>query len=329
MLKKIINTALIKIRIIPIDPILIKSGQATVGGTDMAFVRTYRSGEHSEPFLPGSSLKGMIRSYAEKICRSLHSEPVPVCLPYQKPPMGRSLPVSGQASCGLCLGKIKEDFDIKELPSASAYKVSCATCRLFGSLEFAGRFSVSDGCLTDQFKNKFVTEIRDGVAIDRLTGSTAGGAKFDLEVLTRGEFETHISIRNFERWQVGLIGLILRDMEDSLLRIGFGKSRGLGGFKIEIPEFKLTSYGTPMPVLCGISKRCSDKENMEYGFAKECQSGNPVMPDPEIKGLRYEYDITSDWKSKLEPAVTDFVEFIRSSHWPGCLETLYRNRGRV
>ena len=82
MLKKMINSALIDMEIIPIDPLLIKSGQATVGGVDMAFVRTYRFGGKDEPFIPGSSIKGMIRSYAEKICRSLRDDPVPVCLPY-------------------------------------------------------------------------------------------------------------------------------------------------------------------------------------------------------------------------------------------------------
>lgn len=85
MLKKMINSARIELDIIPIDPLLIRSGQATVGGVDMAFVRTLRSGDENEPFIPGSSLKGMIRSYAEKICRSLRDSPVPVCLPYLNP----------------------------------------------------------------------------------------------------------------------------------------------------------------------------------------------------------------------------------------------------
>lgn len=56
MLKKMINSARIELDIIPIDPLLIKSGQATVGGVDMAFVRAFRSGDENEPFIPGSSL---------------------------------------------------------------------------------------------------------------------------------------------------------------------------------------------------------------------------------------------------------------------------------
>ncbi|MFZ5570174.1 MAG: RAMP superfamily CRISPR-associated protein, partial [Thermodesulfobacteriota bacterium] len=99
MLKKMVNHALVDLNILPIDPMLIKSGQATVSGVDMSFVRTYMHGTEPEPFIPGSSLKGVIRSYGEKICRSLKENPVPVCLPY----LERDNEQNGdrnQASCG-------------------------------------------------------------------------------------------------------------------------------------------------------------------------------------------------------------------------------------
>ncbi len=82
MLKKMVNNAVVSLEIVPIDPMLIKSGQASISGANMSFVRSYHFGEREEPFIPGSSLKGMIRSYAEKICRSLRDKPAPVCLPY-------------------------------------------------------------------------------------------------------------------------------------------------------------------------------------------------------------------------------------------------------
>lgn len=115
MLKKMINSAQIDFDIIPIDPLLIKSGQATVGGVDMSFVRTYRFGEKEEPFIPGSSLKGMIRSYAEKICRSLRDDPVPVCLPYLEPGKEQH-GEHRQASCGLCFEKYKKNIMSKRFP---------------------------------------------------------------------------------------------------------------------------------------------------------------------------------------------------------------------
>jgi len=235
MLKKMINAAHMDFDIVPIDPLLIKTGQATVSGVDMSFVRTFRFGEKEEPFIPGSSLKGVIRSYAEKICRSLRDDPVPVCLPYMKPGEEQA-GEARQASCGLRFEKYKKENQVGTIPSTDVYRLSCPICRLFGSHRFAGRLATSDAYLTEDFKSKstFVIENRDGVAIDRFTGGAASGAKYDLEVLTRGEFGTTIEIRNFELWQLGLFALVLRDMEQGLVRIGSGKSRGLGRISVNV-----------------------------------------------------------------------------------------------
>ena len=267
MLKKMLNSAQIDFNILPIDPLLIKSGQATVGGVDMSFVRTWHTGEKAEPFIPGSSIKGMIRAYSEKICRSLKDNPVPVCLPYVEPGKDKHNE-RNQVSCGLRFEKYKKAK--KTLSSTYIYKNSCAICRLFGSHSYIGRLATSDGYLTQEPKPVF--EIRDGVAIDRITGGAAKGAKYDLEVLTRGNFSTSINIRNFERWQLGLIGLVLRDMNDGLVRLGFGKSRGLGRFKAEITSFKLSYYNKEVSSFIGISKICNQEEINSYGFFKDLEN---------------------------------------------------------
>ncbi|MDM8525788.1 RAMP superfamily CRISPR-associated protein [Desulfococcaceae bacterium HSG8] len=320
MLKKMINSAQIDFDIIPIDPLLIKSGQATVGGVDMSFVRTYRFGEKEEPFIPGSSLKGMIRSYSEKICRSLRDNPVPVCLPYVEPGKEQQ-GERGQASCGLSFEKYKKGHEVKTIASPKIYSLSCPACRLFGSHGFIGRFSTSDAYLTEDFKKTGspLLEIRDGVAIDRLTGGAAGGAKYDLEVLTRGEFGTTLDIRNFERWQLGLVGLVLRDMEQGLVRLGFGKSRGLGKFRAKISRFQLTYYNRKVSHLSGLSELCSKEENKAYGFFAETGDKSP-MPEPECNGLRYEYDLADTWKKVLEPVVRNLENDMKNAAWPKCLE---------
>ena len=327
MLKKMINSAAIDLEIIPIDPLLIKSGQATVGGVDMSFVRTHHFGQQEEPFLPGSSLKGMIRSYAEKICRSLRDNPVPVCLPYLKPGDEKN-GESRQASCGLQFEQAKGKGDKSSISSCDIYRLSCPACRLFGSLGFAGRFATSDGYLTKEFKEKgnAVFEIRDGVAIDRITGGTAGGAKYDLEVLTRGEFGTRLEVRNFERWQLGLIGLVLRDMEQGLIRIGFGKSRGLGRFKSRIKTFKVSYYGDQPKHLSGIGELCTKSEVTAYGFFPQTNNGAWKLPKPVGNGLRNEYDITDTWKEALETAVIDLNSFIKEVKWPNLLENFIEGR---
>jgi CRISPR-associated RAMP protein (TIGR02581 family) len=320
MLKRIINTAQIELDIIPVDPLLVKSGQATVSGVDMSFVRTYRYGEKEEPFIPGSSLKGVIRSYAERICRSLRDNPVPVCLPYVVPGKEESNERQ-QASCGLRFEKFKKENKSASLPSTDIYRLSCPACRLFGSHRFVGRLGVSDAYLTEDFKSgsTYVIENRDGVAIDRFTGGAASGAKYDLEVLTRGEFGTSIEIRNFERWQLGLVALVLRDMCQGLIRVGSGKSRGLGRIRAKITECRLSYYNRKPEYLAGLDMFCTDEERTSYGLFPESSSGATPLPAPASNGLRNEYDVTETWKETLAPAVDDFVAYVAQVDWPQAL----------
>ena len=321
MLKQLKNQARVKVRIEPVDPLLIKSGQATVGGTDMTFVRTYRSGE-AEPYLPGSSLKGVIRSYCEKICRSLRPENLPVCLPYIGPDkQDISSDERKQISCGLNLTKWEKQTN-KNVSSCEAFNVSCPACRMFGSLKFTGRCSVSDAYAL----NKPLLEKRDGVAIDRVTGGAASGAKYDLEVLTKGSFEANIDIRNFERWQLGLLGLVLRDMRDGLVRLGSAKSRGLGRFTAEISSFSVEYYNWEPTSLVGLYVQSSDEERKRYGFFLELENQNSKLGQFHRKGLRYVCDITKDWEEILEPGVQDFLEYVKAVKWPEKLNQFVQRR---
>src|SRR5436853_7417375 len=105
------------------------------------------------------------------------------------------------------------------------YAASCPTCRLFGSTGFIGRVAIGDAYLV----SKDVRERRDGVGIDRLTGGASHGAKFELEVVSTGTvFETDVHLRNFDIWQLGMLFIVIQDMEDELIHLGSGRSRGLG-----------------------------------------------------------------------------------------------------
>jgi CRISPR-associated RAMP protein (TIGR02581 family) len=311
MLKQLINHARVQLRITPLDPLLIKTGQATVGGTDMSFVRTFRNGR-SEPYLPGSSLKGVLRSHCEKICRTLRTDPVPVCLPYMEERHARTPEDQAQISCGHYLDGVS---------SWRAYALSCPACRLFGSLKFTGRCSTSDAYVDGHFAE----EKRDGVAIDRVTGGAAAGAKYDLQVLVKGEFTTTLDVRNFERWQLGLLGLALADMEDGLVRLGSGKSRGLGRFKATVERLEVMSYGQPAKRLAGIGAVCSEEDRQRYDFAPEAGNDGPSLPEAQRSGLRYTSDLTTTWKEHFEPGVRDLTDYVTMVRWP----ELLHQEGRV
>jgi len=226
MLKALVNEARLHLDITTTGPLLVKTGYATVIGPDMAPVETYRNGR-KEVYLPGSSLKGIFRSHIEKVINSI--KPQVACNPFQGP-NDRSDKLY-RRSCGS-----HPDFNIKTL-SHLVYAGSCPTCRLFGSTQFAGRLAVQDAYLSENDKERTLIERRDGIGIDRLTGGTISKAKFDLATVTADTtFSTMLHLRNFEIWQLGLLFVIIQDMEDELIRIGSGRSRGLGKVTARISE---------------------------------------------------------------------------------------------
>lgn len=226
MLKALVNEARLHLNITTLGPMLVKTGYATVIGADMAPVQTYRNG-HQEVYLPGSSLKGIFRSHIEKVTNSI--KPKVACNPLMRPNDQDDRELY-RTFCG----NEHSDRD----PAHKVYSGSCPTCRLFGSTEYAGRLAVQDAYLPEgSADTRKLIEHRDGVAIDRLTGGAASRAKFDLETVTAGTtFTTVLHLRNFEIWQLGMLFIIVQDMEDELISIGSGRSRGLGKVTASISE---------------------------------------------------------------------------------------------
>lgn len=235
MLKSLVNEAHLRLDITTTGPLLIKSGYATVIGADMTPVQTYRNGQ-LEVYLPGSSLKGVFRSHIEKVVNSI--KPRVACDPLSQSNSARGASAEVRRADARQLYRSSCGRHIENSPSHQAYADSCPTCRLFGSTSFIGRISIDDAYLpAGSTGTKTLIEHRDGVAIDRLTGGASGGAKFDLNVVTEGTtFSTTIHLRNFEIWQLGMLFIVLQDMEDELIRIGSGRSRGLGKIKAAINE---------------------------------------------------------------------------------------------
>ncbi|KAM3112698.1 RAMP superfamily CRISPR-associated protein [Phormidesmis sp. 146-33] len=104
---------------------------------------------------------------------------------------------------------------------------------MFGNTSISSRVRVEDAYYDAQAGIPLVLEERNGVAIDRVTGAATDKALFNFEVCTSGAFSTKIHLKNFSLAQLGLIGLVLRDLNDGWFGIGFGKSRGLGTVSLD------------------------------------------------------------------------------------------------
>ncbi len=220
MHKRFVNHCTITLTISPCAPILIKSGREGADPTkpDMEFVETYHAGGRSI-YLPGSSLKGAIRAHAERIVRTVG-----------KSDRDTKNPTALWASDPLN----RNSYNYLEEFEGNAPKIYCHssfTDQLFGSTEVASRIRIEDAYPTD--KSMLKIEERNGVAIDRVFGSVAVGP-FNYEVCTAGKFQTKIHLKNFSLEQLGLIGLVLRDLNDGWFGLGFAKSRGLGTVAVEL-----------------------------------------------------------------------------------------------
>ena len=219
MHKRLLNELRLRFLIKPQGPLLIKSGQEAGADPtllDMNFVRTTHATLGRTVYLPGSSLKGAVRSYCEKIGRTVALD---VCNPLKQ----REKDDGTLVGCGFRLEQeSRGESGIEIFPKL------CPICQMFGHTVMASHLWLTDAYPTPDTRDAVnQTAERDGVAIDRISGAVAVGP-FQLEVVTRGEFEATLVLRNFQLWQIGLIAVALRDMTDGRLPLGFAKSRGLG-----------------------------------------------------------------------------------------------------
>jgi len=217
MHKSLFNEAIIKLIITPAGPILIKAGEGLADPTkpDMNFVRTMHHGQE-KVYLPGSSLKGVLRSHCERLARTVQGKQHLSCNPLHP-----------KESCS-------EQLNDKSLSAPLIHQKSCFVCRMFGHTSLASHFRISDAFPMGDYR----TEERNGVAIDRVFGSVAVGP-FNYETVTSGEFQTTLYLKNFSLAQLGLLSLALRDLTAARVRLGFGKSRGLGAVTARVNELTL------------------------------------------------------------------------------------------
>lgn len=222
MFKKMVNEALINFTIKAEGPLLIRKGQETgLDPTlpDHQFIRAYQDGIETA-IIPGSSLKGVFRSRAEQVFRS----------------MGLSCcNLFGENSC-------KKNYEIdmkKEESGKKRYETACLACRTFGCTFLAGRISFKDAYAVP---GSIRFGQRNNVAINRITGAAKQGALFSPEVVEEGKFTAQVKMQNFELWQLAILMLIIKDLNDGFLTIGGCTTRGFGRVSVNELSCQLRVY---------------------------------------------------------------------------------------
>jgi CRISPR/Cas system CSM-associated protein Csm3 (group 7 of RAMP superfamily) len=234
MFARQINQCRLDLSLTPRGPLLIRSGRqgADPMRPDLEAVRTTVDGRPSV-YIPGSSLKGVARSHAERL---LASEEVAITPTFQR----------------------GNRFDQKS-PGREVFQGTCPLGRTFGTLHVKGRLAVSDlvpGGFAEagsperqvELDRANTTEGRNQVAIDRLLGSASGGLLFDQEVVVAGRFDGRIHLRNFQLYQLALVLLVLRDLDQGFVQLGSGTSRGNGWVGVQVRRLVIESRRGKSPL---------------------------------------------------------------------------------
>lgn len=205
----------------------IGSGGDDLNATDLPVLRDPRG----YPFIPGSSLKGVIRSTLEALVRgaALGARGTPQSS--QRTELRACDPLSNEA-CGYHDQKKRSTVDIDS---------HCAICQLFGSNVLASHVRFSDALIVQtqagQATGLVPIEVRDGVAINRDLRVAQGQAKFDFEVVSPGtRFALEIFIENPRPWGLGLLLLGLDQLREGFTALGGFTSRGMGRIDLTLTE---------------------------------------------------------------------------------------------
>ena len=72
-------------------------------------------------------------------------------------------------------------------------------------------------------------------------GSAKRGALFDQEVVVQGRFDGRIILRNVQLYQLALVLLVLRDLDEGYVQLGSGTTRGNGWVQATVRELVIES----------------------------------------------------------------------------------------
>ena len=213
-----------------------------IGGIDNPVIKDPATGL---PYIPGSSLKGRLRSLLELIINTKLKEggelPPEIKLKY-KPGYCTVNEIRNHLcdkffnrAVGKVVIHVCNDYNIARV---------CPVCRLFGSsgdTNFPARIIVRDARLSKEWEDRWrageeITEAKIEVAIDRVTSAAnprtnervVAGAEFDFEMI--------YTIEDPAQWKEDLRNLLsaMKMLEDTYL--GGSGSRGYGKVEFKITE---------------------------------------------------------------------------------------------
>lgn len=209
----------------------IGGGKGSLSNSDHPVVLT----PEGQPFIPGSSFKGALRSTVEKLVSGLPAEAALYTCglielsDQERERLKNSIPTlcSTQRQKEITTLRWQHPIQEKEILDQARADL-CSTCKLFGSPYVASRINVADLSLVNS-QWASIIQRRDGVTIDRDSEKARDHLRYDFEVVPASTvFKLQITLENVTRQDLQLVSIGLSEFVHGFGSIGGKRSRGLG-----------------------------------------------------------------------------------------------------
>lgn len=188
-----------------------------------------------QPLIPGSSLKGAMRSRLESFLRGILGDNRKLVA---NPAIEEEWSLKADE-----IKELKEQCKTDRLLTTRILEQTDLISRLFGSPWVASKLQIRDlTVVPDTWFGQY--QERDGVAIDRDTETAADKKLYDFQVVPAGtSFEFRLIVENAESWELGLLTIAIHQLETEQIPLGGGRSRGLGVVRLEIDQMQWFDAG--------------------------------------------------------------------------------------
>lgn len=207
--------------------------------------------------LPASSIRGALRSQAEKILRTLGGERA-ACYPDDK---------GLRKACDTV-------YSVSDLDRL------CPACKIFGAPGWRSPIELTD--FTPQPNGDGIrVDKQEFLAIDRFTGGGADGLKFNATSQFKPTLNGKISMdlgrlgtAGAGGWAIALLIFTLRDLAEGDVRLGFGAAKGFGSLTAKFKDLRVPQWDAiPKIIKDDLHNSRHEIENFSW----------PALPNDSIK----------------------------------------------
>jgi len=117
-----------------------------------------------------------------------------------------------------------------------------------------------------------------------------------------------------------LVGFLIKDINDGILRLGSGTSRGLGRIKMEIEKFQIFYY-RPTSKIVDVGNLATNEEIADYGFWLSADP--PQINIEKNNSYRMVLNLNHEEREQIfEWGAKNLIDFLKKSDWQKNIQNL-------